>query len=390
MGVNIPAPHNVNAITEAVHSGFGASIMYQVLGCPGSVNACRGLEDETNDAAEEGAAQHELAEWCLRLGFNAIDGLGKTFNKRFIVDEVMAQNVQIYLNHIRSIRINYPGISYVEGKVRMSSVANDIYGTADHIHICYEQRTGFIDDYKGGFLVVDEEENPQTAHYAVSMLDTYKLWFTLDKVVCTIIQPNGDHVRGDIRSVTYTIDELMVWRDTFSKAISAARQKDAKRIAGEHCRYCLANTDCRPRMLRTILKCSFDAPINQVSDEEVNDFIREIPTFKKTIERMEKHALWLARGGKRYKDFKLVKGVVKAICTDEAALVAEALAKGITKDRLYNPGKIKGKSVLKPLLGQDVVDKYYETPVAETKLVPLSNSSTAVGNNASGVFTQVD
>lgn len=373
----------------AVHSKFGASIISVVLACPGSVNATAGIEEETNLAAEQGTAAHELAEWCLLYGFDCIDAVGREFNG-FVVDEVMAEDVQTYVNHIRSTRINYPGKSYVEGKVYMSSVAKDVFGTADHIHIYTQGRKLFIDDLKYGFLVVDEEENAQTAHYAISTLDTHGLWFAIDEIVCTIVQPRAEHIRGEVRSVTYTIDELMVWRDKIAEGIRKAREPDAKRIAGDHCRYCLARSDCRPRLVRTILKCSTDAPLNCATDEEINDFIREIPVFLKHIEAVEKHALWLARGGKRYKDFKLVKSRVKAICTDEEALVSEALAKGIAKDKLYNPGKIKGKSVLKPLLGQELVDKYYETPTAETKLVPLSNASTAVGNDASGVFTKVD
>lgn len=372
-----------------VHSKYGASIISVVLACPGSVNATAGLEDSTSEAAEKGTAAHELAEWCLLYGFDCIDAIGRTFNG-FVVDEVMAEDVQIYVNHIRSTRLKYPGKSYVEGRVYMSSVAKDVFGTADHIHIYTQGRKLFIDDLKYGFLVVDEEENPQTAHYAVSTLDTHNLWFAIDEIVCTIVQPRADHVRGEVRSVTYTIDELMAWRDKFVTGITEARKPNAKRIAGDHCTYCLASGDCRPRLVRTILKCSVDAPINSATDEEINDFIREVPGFLKHIKAVQERALWLARGGKRYKDFKLVKSRVKAVCTDEDALVREALAKGIAKDRLYNPGKIKGKSVLKPLLGQELVDKYYETPTAETKLVPLSNSSTAVGNDASGVFTKVD
>ncbi len=372
-----------------VHSKFGASIIAVVLACPGSVNATADLENETNTAAEEGTAAHELAEWCLKIGFDCKDAIGRTFNG-FVVDEVMAEYVQTYVNHIRTTRINYPGTSYVEGRVTMSSVAKDVFGTADHIHIHAAGKKLFIDDLKYGYLVVDEEENAQTAHYAISTLDTHNLWFAIDEIVCTIVQPRADHVRGDVRTVKYTIEELQAWRDKFVIGITKARDPKAERIAGEHCTYCLARGDCRARMIRTILKCSVDAPLNSATDEEISDFIREIPTMLKHIERVEKHALQLARGGKRYKDFKLVKARVRAICTDEDALVKEALAKGIAKDKLFNPGKIKGKSVLKPILGQEIVDKYYETPLAETKLVPLSNSATAVSNDASGVFTQVD
>lgn len=372
-----------------MHSRYGGSVIARVLACPGYVNATRNIDDDApNEAAEKGTAAHMLVEWCLVHGFDCIDGLGKEFNG-FVVDEIMAEDSQVYVNHIRSIRINNPGKSYVEKTMYMSSVAADVWATPDHLHVCIQNRTLFVDDFKYGFLVVDEEENEQTAHCAVSALDTLGLWFGIDKVVCTIIQPRADHVRGDIRDATYTIDQLEKWRDTFKTGIEKSRDRNAERIAGEHCRYCPAAATCRARMLRTIVKCSLDAPLESVTDEEINALKREIPTILKHLEKVEEHALMLARSGKRYKDFKLVKGRVRAVCTDEEAILKAATEKGIDRAKLYNPGKLKGKSVLKPLLGQETVDKYFETPAAETKLVPLSNSATAVGNDASGVFTKV-
>ena len=63
----------------------------------------------------------------------------------------------------------------------MSSVAPDVWSWADHLMIAGD--TLYVDDLKYGFVVVNEEDNAQCAHYAVSALDTFKLWF---KIACRL------------------------------------------------------------------------------------------------------------------------------------------------------------------------------------------------------------
>lgn len=358
-----------------------------VLACPGHVNACNGLPNETNPAAEEGTAAHELAEAALNLGMRPHDFIGKTFNG-FEVTDTMADYVEVYTNHVRSLRVRHPnGLSLVEGKVRMSSVAPDVFGTSDHILIATADRTLYIDDLKFGWGVVEEEDNPQTAHYAVSTLDTHNLWFSIDKIVCTIVQPRADHIKGVIRSVTYTIDELQQWRSEFAEGIRKARNLDAERIAGPHCKYCRAAGTCRQRAIRTVFIATLDAPIQNMSDEEVNNLLREIPTITRHLEAVQKHADVLARGGKQYKDFKLVRARTHAKCKDEEAFVAEA---GVERDKLYHPGKLKGKTELSKIVDKDIVDKHFEKAESKTTLVPLTHSSAAVVADARGVFPEVD
>ncbi|AWY02831.1 hypothetical protein [Alteromonas phage JH01] len=377
------------------HSRFGASRIATVLACPGFNNATLDYDLSVDDlsmdekAAELGRAAHEASEHCLKLGINPEDALGSEFNDH-VVDEVMAENITVYTNHIRSLRLQNPNAkSLIEAQLFMSSVAHDVWGWADHIMIAGD--TLYIDDLKYGFVVVNEEDNAQCAHYAVSALDTFKLWFKIKRVVCTIIQPRADHVQGSVRTVEYTIDELAAWRDKFVTGIAAARKKDAPRKAGEHCRYCPARATCRQRMIRTVFKASLDAPLKTCSDEELEALLREIPTIRKHLEAVEEHATLLARGGKLFNDFKLVKSRVHAVVNDEKAFLKLMEEKGIPKHELYNPGRMKGKTALRPLLDKKGVDvnDHFTTPNAPTKLVPITHSSTAVSRTARGVFKPI-
>lgn len=378
-----------------LHSRFGSSRIAVVIKCPGFNNATReydvSVDDMTLDekAAAEGTCAHLAAEHTLRLGLNSTDVIGVKFND-ILVDEVMAENITIYTNRVRVLRNQHVGSrSLIEPRLSMTSVANDVFGYADHLMIAGD--TLFIDDLKYGFVMVNEEDNAQCAHLAVSALDTFKLWFKIKHVECTIIQPRADHIQGSVRTVKYTIDELAKWRDIFVEAVSAARKPDAPRIAGEHCRYCPVRATCRKRMIRTVFMCSLDTPIENVSDEEISNLLREIPTIKKHLEAVENFATLLARGGKKFNDFKLVKSRVHAVCDDENKLIEEVKTKGLNESDLYHPGKMKGKTALRPVLKAiDLdVDDYFTVPEAVTKLVPLTHSATAVNRSALGVFKPI-
>lgn len=378
-----------------MHSRFGSSRIHFYLHCAGFGNATLQHDLSVDDlsldeaAAAEGNVAHKASEHCLILGMNPVDCVGMEFNGQKL-DEVMAENITVYTNHVRTLRTQNPGAyNLVEPKLFMTSVAPDVWGFADHMQIA--GTTLYIDDLKYGFVIVNEEDNPQCAHLAVSALDTYNLWFKITKIVCTIIQPRAEHVQGSIRSVEYTIEELQKWRDRFATAIFASRKKDAKRTAGKHCRYCPVRATCRARMIRTVFMSSLDSPIETVSDEEVENLLRELPAIRKHLEAIENFATILARSGKKFRDFKLVKQKVHAICDDEEVLINLVVDKGLKKDVLYHPGKMKGKTALRPVLAKVKLDvnDYFTVPQANTKLVPLSNTSTAVNRSAAGVFKPI-
>lgn len=374
-----------------VHSKYGASSIKCVMACPGYIQAIEGIEDEGNKAADLGTAAHLLGEKCLKLGCDTHDLLGTTIDG-FEVDHNMADAVQVYVNHIRALRLQNPdGKSMLEERLCMSSVSPDVFGTSDHVLIALRNRVLYIDDYKHGFGVVDEDDNPQTAHYGVSALDTFDLWWAVDKVICTIVQPRADHRRGAIRTAEYTIEEMMQWQSRFKTAIEKSKAPDAKRIPGEHCRYCKAQGNCRPRLIKTILLASIDAPLNTFGVEELNGILQHKASLIASLEAFEKQATLLARSGYQFDNFKLVKGITRAQCTDEQAFIKEAVKKGAKKEDLFNPGNLKGKTVLKKEgVDAEVVDKYFKAEPAQTKLVDINKSAPAVSSqSAEGVFKPV-
>jgi hypothetical protein len=66
--------------------------------CPGSIQACEGIPDETTDAAELGTAIHELAELCLKQGTAPEEYLGYPIYNGMIVDEDMVEVAAYYVD----------------------------------------------------------------------------------------------------------------------------------------------------------------------------------------------------------------------------------------------------------------------------------------------------
>lgn len=373
-----------------VHSKFGGSSIDIITHCNDYANANAEFANETNIAAEKGTAYHECAEYCERLGFDAEDVKGLDFNG-FECDETMIEAVQTYLNHIRSLKVKHPDFkAWIEGKVILSSIADDVFGYADHLLYSAQDRTLYVTDLKGGFILVDVE-GLQTPYYAIGALDTFKLWFAVDKIVCTIVQPCNSHSEGLIRSRTYTIDEMMGFKDRISNAIDKARRKNAGREAGPWCKYCKAAAICRLRMERTVFLSTLAGSKTDLTNDELAAIMAEKSTIERNLKTLTEYANTLARGGSSFKGFKLVKPILRAICDDESKLVDEALKNNpdLDKSKLYNPGKLKGKTVLKPIVGKELVDKYFTTPEGNTELVPLSNPRPAVNNNADGIFSPI-
>ena len=373
-----------------IHSRYGGSIIGTIIGCNGYPNATSHIKNSTSAAAEKGTAEHECAEFCIKTNIHDAHTLiGCEFNG-YVIDDDMADGVNVYTQHIRSLMLKHPNAKiYVEPRVTMSSVHRDeVFGYIDCLIIVIDDGIMYVSDYKGGRVIVDVNENAQIAHYAISALDTYKLWFSIHTVIGTIIQPHMEHADGIIRTWTMTIEDLYKWRDIIVEAIRKSKSDNAERTAGKWCTYCPVRGECRTRVLHTFNMVYGDKPFGNMSDEEIALILPELPAIKKSILAIEERALELARSGKQIDWYKLVRARQQAKCTDEAGFIAALKEVNPTVDtaNIYWTGKIKGKTELKKHYDKKTVDKFFPAPDASTSLVPLSNPSSAIATNAAQAF----
>lgn len=373
------------------HSVYSFSASHRWMKCPASIRMSKGYANTTNDAAEKGTAVHELGEFCIALGVAVKDCHGMVFNN-YTVDDPMIDGATLYKNVVDDLSLRYGVKPLLEQRVEMSSLGrNDVYGTSDVTHIVLHQRTLHTSDYKNGYGVVDVDDNSQTAGYSVATLDTFNLWDKVDVVHNTIIQPNYDHVDGPVRTETYTIQDMLDWREKYRIAVLRADDPNEKPIAGEHCHYCPAQANCRARMNYVLEKAYIDTPLENVSVGELELIYKEIGSIKKFLETVAGRMLDEGRNGVNFKDFKLVKSYSRASVEDEKGLIEEAKKLGVNELDLYHNPKLIGKTKAKKLLPMNVINQYYKVPPPSSTLAPNTDNRPAIRvGKASGIFTPIE
>jgi len=340
----------------AAHAKLSASSAKRWLTCPGSIAISEGVPETTSAAAEEGSAAHALAEFCLLQGDEPHDYLGQSCPDPEYADhtvtEDMADAVKVYTDHIR----NYPGEidkNRLELRVDLSpidEVFKGMFGTADHILWLSSERTLYVDDYKHGAGVLVEADTDQCKYYALGALHMGGILTVAEKVVVSIIQPRCYHPDGPIRSVTYTVDELMDWmRQVLRPGVLATRREDALRIpSDEGCRFCPGKAKCpelRDKALGSA-KLDFDflgdaqpeKPLEELTPADIAEILDNASFITKWVEAVKAYAqLQLksrrdATGGR----YKLVAGKKSRSWTNQAQAEAKLQGLGLTREDLYS------------------------------------------------------
>lgn len=361
---------------HSVHSFSGSHIWIEGH-CPASIRMSVGYPDVTNPAAEKGTSAHALGEFVQAVGVNIRDCLGLTFNN-IKVDHKMIDDVSIYTGYMAEKSILYGVKPLLEQRVVMSSMGrDDIFGTSDCNFLALDQGILDIADYKNGYGIVEADNNPQTAGYGVASLDTFDLWGDIDAVKNTIIQPNGNHKDGPIRQVIYTIPQMREWQEKYRRSIALTEDVTQKPNAGEHCKWCKAQANCRARTEYVLEVAYTDVPFEELSIGELELIYRNIGSVKTFLEKVEQRVLGLAMRGRKFDDFKVVLSYGRTSVVDEKELVEYARGEGHDTEDLYNI-KLKSKTDLKRILPNDVIKKHFVSPEPGKKLVPMHDNSPAI------------
>ena len=380
---------------DAEHSPYGFSGAFNYLTCTKYVQMNKGLKEEGyNEPAEKGTAVHELCEAALLLGLNCQDFIGVRSFNGFEVTEEMAECGQLYVSYVRQLLHERPNAQLnVELRVVMSSIDNILYGTSDCVIV--DGDTLIIGDYKNGYGLVEVDKpihitatgqtldgNAQLMGYLLATMDTLQLWGKIRYFKTFVVQPNGNHIDGEIRGFDYTPEDILEWHKAFKVTFDVARSPDAKLVAGSQCTYCKAAGHCAERLRHTMKIAGLTDSMEVLTPDLIMAVLDEASTIKRTLEAIEKKATLLVKQGKTIKNRKLVKSIVRATCPDPEAFVAEAVKlKPEIEDKLFNH-KLIGMSAAKKILPAELVNKFYEKPEAGTVLVPLTDKRPAIAADA--------
>jgi hypothetical protein len=240
-------PHSTRAHVELSPSGAD-----RWLNCPGSVALSRGIKDSGSWFADEGTAAHELSEKCLRSGSNPHDFLGQVIkikDKEFVVDSDMAENVSVYVSHVRALQQRSGRGGLIEARFDLGKRGLNppapMRGTSDFTLHDPAARTLHVVDLKyGAGKLVEVTNNPQLRYYALGAVDELGLYNEVDEVHVTIVQPRAEHPDGPVRTEVLHPADLIDFSIDLLAGAALALQPNAPLKTGSHCTFCKAAARC--------------------------------------------------------------------------------------------------------------------------------------------------
>ncbi len=378
----------------AEHSKLGASSYYRWGGdgCPGSVRACEGIDSESSIYADEGTAAHEVGSYLLKNGrwLSEVEVNGKVFE----VTEEMAAAVQVYIDHVGSLRAKRPTFENVEQKLDLSKYHPQLFGTADYVAYFGDSKTLHVVDYKHGQGVqVDADRNPQLMYYGLGALHANAI--PIEKIVLTIVQPRGYHHKGPVRSwETDPLDMIDFSYDLIEDA-KATERPDAPLVSGDHCRFCPAAPTCPEagKAARALETKGF-TPITAFNADELGKTLSLIPQIEAWCKAVDSFAYQQAAMGNLPSGWKLVDKRANRKWGDMFKAVDCARALGIDsiemfEQKLLSPAAVE-KKIGKSKEKAEILEKFVVRQSSGQTLVPDTDDRPKVKGALEAMFTPVN
>lgn len=270
---------------DQAHAKLSASGADRWMLCPASVQAEEGLPDDSNIHAEQGTVAHELGDLCLKNEQDAIEYVGRWITVNGVgiygrentdrcqlitpsenhrdevwkveIDEEMADNVQLYLDYVRSY-LERDSILMPERRVSFAHVVKGGFGTSDAIMLHPQRKHMDIFDLKYGFIPVVAKGNRQGRCYGVGALAEFDILYEFETVTIHICQPR---VEDRYTSWELTVADLNEFAEEMRERSEFALSGKGTRVAGEkQCMWCKARDNCATRMalVEDVIGAGFD------------------------------------------------------------------------------------------------------------------------------------
>ena len=366
-------------LPRAAHSRIGASSAHCWFTCAGSVKMSAGRTGGDTPEAQEGTAAHIVAAGCLHRDQDAWEWTGQKITveredggppDEFVVDQAMAEDVQVYLGAVRwdfNARMAPEGVTsmFIEETFTLSDIDEDAYGTADCALLCSGEDLLRVYDLKyGEGIIVEVEKNEQAMYYAVGVIErlTARGVVIPYMVELVIVQPRIDHPDGFVRRWRISVDDLSKWaHGTLKKKIAATRAKSPALVVGEHCRFCPGKPVCPAiRGVFDELANGHPAAVKELEDWELAERMERIPAARKFIGCLEDETFTRRSKGRDVPGWKIVhkkanrvwkpgaESAVVAVLGEDAAYTRKfrspaqvdklgAAGKALSKEHAYKP-----------------------------------------------------
>jgi hypothetical protein len=255
------------------------------MACPGSIALSRGLEDGGSSYAREGTAAHAVAEgiltgeWVPTANWKGLESLGTRLAVQSVAVEAggripvtpdLLAAVEVYVRFCRQLADSRPDVRTeveVEVNLDMLKPPAEMYGTGDYLAYVPGEWLHVVDYKHGAGVAVEVKGNTQLMYYALAAycyLASRGMRFPL--INATIVQPRAQHIDGPIRTVTYSVEELLDWGNELIAAAERALEPGAPLALGSHCRFCRALAKCPQAKATALELAQSEFPAATLSD----------------------------------------------------------------------------------------------------------------------------
>jgi len=317
---------------------------------------------------DEGNAAHWLCEEDFKGNFKADDMIDKKAPNGIFITVGMIKDCEKYLADI---------VGKGDTELVTSHTDNQHYeirGRADHV--CFEENTLFISDFKYGWKVVEPENNWTLISHALGWYDSVK-GITPEKIVFRIYQPRGFHPQGALRTWEISHSEL---KDKFDELKTMLINPSDKVVTSEQCYKCSSMTQCPGNQIALtnsidVAEIAYDS---EVDNDQLSLIMDEIKRAKSVLNEAEvayddlaatrirhgkivpNYSLHTALGNNTWKKGMSVEVVTSLTNVD------------VSKKAIITPNQAKKAGV-----SQEVIDAFCERPNKGIKLVRVDGSKKA-------------
>ena len=375
--------------SERAHAVLSASGAEKWLNCPPSARLEESYPDTSSPYAKEGTLAHEMAEFKARNYF--IETLPKrTFTSKlnkFKKDELyqneMDEYTESYLEYIKEVAMKYPSKPYIalEKKIDFSKYVPDGYGTCDCILI-HGNDMHIIDFKYGKGVQVSAENNSQLMLYALGALEAYSMLYQIETVHLSIFQPRIDN----ISCFEISAANLLSWAvgEVEPKA-KLAYDGIGDFKAGEHCRFCKAQAQCRTKAESIISVFPIKEEPALLTDDEIGLILAKAKELVSWSNAVEDYALNAILSGKEIRGWKAVEGRSVRVFSDADKAFEKIVESGTPEEMLYER-KPLSLSQIEKLLGK----KEFESIVSSFVIKPQGKPTLAPSDDKRPVFNKAD
>lgn len=379
------------------HSILAPSSAARRVQCPGSaVLEFMHPETERSQAAMEGDAAHELAEWMLDLASRAAPGyptldeaLQGSASNGVPFTEEMYEAARLYADDIAAVMRStgifggqYLGI---EDRVHSDRIHDKAFGTVDCWLYDPVQKHLRIWDFKFGHAVVDAENNWQLIDYAAGLVDrmTGASGYEEQQLAVTlnIVQPRAFHRDGPVRRWQTWPGALRAHWNQLRAVEHEALGPNPTYRTGAECKHCNARHVCE-----TLQRAAYEAAeyVGQGGESQLDgpalavelSILRKArETLSARIDGLEAQAEGLIRNGDTVPGYALEAGRGrKRWRGDLPRETLFAIGDGLGVDLRKPVEPITPNQAAKRGIDESVIRRYSETPQTGLKLVEASNT----------------